>query len=252
MTDTNIIEPSPELQKIFKKLRNQVMKCSACSIVSDCKFPKSKIDTLKEKAKEISEKFYEEELELDNTAENKFRAMLKKDEMYKTYLKEQAYTVLSQEKCIFERREIIDIVENFINAGYNLADPRTSVIVTELIGNVLNSGRINRIFTSMGLVLRKESASGTVYYAHPLLGAKKEFSKLITESMQTLDQILKSDESSRTDNTFTSYLLTELKHRVQKDLPIEKKLDLLPTEMKNDLLTEKQFVTEEIKSLEEL
>ena len=59
--------------------------------------------------------------------------------------------------------------------------------------------------------MRKDTPSGSVYYSNPLIKAKIEFSKLIMETTESLDRILKSDDRQDVSKTFTALLMKNLK-----------------------------------------
>ncbi len=198
---------------IITKFRYEIMRCVNCPIILECAYPKKRLDKLKKEATGVAEDIYDEEVELDNSAENLLRAQNKRDLVYKQYIQDNAHKCLQNDRCTFERKEIITSLEKFVDAGYDITDPRTYLIINELVGNILNSGRANKSFTSMGMVLKKETAAGPIYYQNPLLKVKLDFSKQIIEATEALDRILKSDESQAADKSFTEHLLKELKIR---------------------------------------
>ncbi len=210
--------------EIVEKYKYEIMRCVNCPILMECQYPKKRLDTLKEAAKKISNEVYEEEIELDNSAENVLRAQNKRDYIYKQYLFDNAQGVLSNDRCVFERKEVLFALQKFVDAGYDITDPRAYLIISELIGNLLNSGRANKAFTSLGILLKKDTPAGPIYYQNPLLKVKIEFSKLIIEATETLDRILKSDENTKTELNFTQHLIKMLKIREQN------KIDLIPPE----------------------
>ena len=124
--------------------------------------------------------------------------------------------MLKNDRCVFERKEILSSLQKFVDAGYDIADPRVFLIVNELVGNILNSGRANKSFTSLGVILRKDTSAGPVYYQNPLIKTKLEFSKLIIEATEALDRILKSDETQKSDKNFTDHLIKQLGLREKK------------------------------------
>jgi len=202
-----------EIVTVCNKFKNELMRCVNCPILMQCSHPKKRLEPLEEDAKKIAEEIYQEELELDDSADNTLRAQNKRDYVFKSYIESRAFDVLKNERCIFERKEVINILEKFVDAGYDLAEPRTSLVLNELIGNILNSGRANKTFTSLGVILKKETPSGPVYYQNPLLKTKMEFSKIIIEATEALDRMLKSDETQKTERSFTDHLLKSLKIR---------------------------------------
>jgi len=209
--------------ELANKFDEEIMRCVNCPILMQCKHSKHKLKPLEADAKTISNDIYEEEIEMDESAENLLRAQMKRDASYKEYIQARAYDILKDERCIFEGREVISTIEKFTNSGYDLGDPRAFLIISELIGNLLNSGRANKAFTALGVILKKETPAGPVYYENPLLKTKMMFSKLIVEATEALDRILKSDEQVKSDKSFTDHLLTNLKLRKQQELDAVRK-----------------------------
>jgi len=202
--------------QLCEKFEYEIMRCVNCPIVLECKLSKEQIEPLKEKAKQIAEDIYEEEIELDNSAENVLRANEKRDYVYNNYLKSQAYKTLKDTRCRFEKDEVLNSLQKFVDAGYDILDPRVYMIVKELVSNILNSSRANKAFTNLGLILKKETPAGPVYYQNPLLKQKSDISKIIVETTEILDRMLKSDETTKSDKDFTAYLIKELKIREKK------------------------------------
>ena len=202
--------------EICEKFKYEIMRCVNCPIILECKYPKKRLEPLKKAAREIAEEVYEEEIELDNSAENVLRAQNKREIIYNNYLKDNAIKNLQNERCVFERKEILTSLQKFVDAGYDIVDPRCFLIINELVGNLLNSGRANKAFTSLGILLRKDTPAGPIYYQNPLLKVKLEFSKLIIESTEALDRILKSDENQKVEKSFTAHLIKELGLRENK------------------------------------
>lgn len=214
IVETNKI--SKTVVEICDKFKYEISRCIACPILLECAYPKKRLKVLKADAEKISEDVYEEEIELDDSAENVLRAQNKRDYIYRSYIQDNAHKVLRNDRCIFERQEILQSLQKFVDAGYDIADPRTYLIIKEMIGNILNSGRANKAFTNLGILLKKDTPGGPIYYKNPLLSAKTDISRLIIEGTEALDRILKSDESSRADKSFTQHLLKELKIRQKK------------------------------------
>ncbi len=206
---------------LCEKFKYEIMRCLKCPIVLECSSAMKEIEPLKEEAKRVSEEIYEEEIELDNSAENVLRAQQKRDYTYQRFLVDNAHKQLANTRCHFEKREILTSLQKFVDAGYDITDPRVYMIVKELVSNILNSGRANKSFTNLGLLLSKDTPAGPVYYQNPLLKVKIEFSKLIVETTEALDRMLKSDETAKAEATFTSHLLKELKIRETKKLALE-------------------------------
>jgi len=206
----------PVVTEICEKFKYEIMRCVNCPIILECKYSRNKLNPLKEKAKKISEEIYEEEIELDNSAENVLRAQTKRDYTYTSYLQSNAYKQLANTRCKFERQEVLVALQKFVDAGYQINDPRVYMIIKELIGNILNSGRANKCFTNLGLLLKKDTPAGPIYYQNPLLKVRMDMSKLIVEATEALDRILKSDENRRAENDFTAHLLKELQIRERK------------------------------------
>ena len=201
--------------ELCESLSPELMRCVKCPVVLECKYPKKSLKKLKDEAKSISDDIYDEELDLDNSAENTLRAQNKRSYVYKEYIRDNAERVLSNERCLYERKEILQALQKFVDAGYDITDPRVYMIIKELVSNILIAGRANKAFTSLGVILKKETAAGPVYYQNPLLNSKLSFSRLIVETTEVLDRILKSDEQEKTNKSFTQHLLNELKLRKQ-------------------------------------
>jgi len=202
--------------EIVNKFKYEVMRCVNCPILMECRYPKKRLESLKEEAEKISEEIYKEEVELDESADNTLRAQNKRDLTYKQYIESHAYEVLKDDRCIFEKKEIIINLQKFVDAGYDITDPRSYIIINELVGNLLNSGRANKAFTSLGILLKKETPAGPIYYENPLLKTKMMFSKLIIEATEALDRILKSDTQQKAEKNFTAHLLQALSIRESK------------------------------------
>lgn len=206
--------------EITNKFKYEVMRCVNCPILMECRYPKKRLEKLRDEAKRIADEIYEEEIELDDSADNTLRAQNKRDLTYKQYIENHAYEVLKDDRCIFEKKEIITALQKFVDAGYDITDPRSYIIINELVGNLLNSGRANKAFTSLGILLKKETPAGPIYYENPLLKTKMMFSKLIIEATESLDRILKSDSQTKAANDFTSHLLQALNIRERKKTKI--------------------------------
>lgn len=206
--------------EIVNKFKYEVMRCVNCPILMECRYPKKRLEKLRDEAKRIADEIYEEEIELDDSADNTLRAQNKRDLTYKQYIENHAYEVLKDDRCIFEKKEIITALQKFVDAGYDITDPRSYIIINELVGNLLNSGRANKAFTSLGILLKKETPAGPIYYENPLLKTKMMFSKLIIEATESLDRILKSDRQTKAANDFTSHLLQALNIRERKKTKI--------------------------------
>jgi len=204
------------VKEICNKFKFEIMRCVNCPILLECSHPKKRLDPLREEAKKVAEEIYEEEIELDDSAENTLRAQNKRDYVAKTYVEDRAFERLKDERCVFEKAEVLRTLEKFSDAGYDLTDPRSYMIINELIGNILNSGRSNKAFTSLGVLLKKETSQGPIYYENPLLKTKMMFSKLIIEATEALDRILKSDDNRKAEKDFTSHLLKALQIRESK------------------------------------
>lgn len=215
--------------EICEKFKMELMRCVNCPILMQCKHPKSRLKDLEADAKNISNEIYEEEIELDESADNKLRAQQKRDYTYRTYIENNAFDVLKNDRCVFERKELMQCLQKFVDANYDITDPRAYLIIQELLGNILNSGRANKAFTSLGVILKKETAAGPVYYQNPLLKTKMEFSKLIIEATEALDRILKSDDTQKADKDFTQHLLNAL--RIRETKKQKQKLDFSGTDL---------------------
>lgn len=216
VTDIDVRKTNQSVVAICDKFKYEIMRCVNCPIVLECQYPKRRLIVLKEDANEMSLKVYEEEIELDESAENIIRAQQKRDYYYEQHIKDNAHRVLQNDRCVYERKEILNALQKFVDAGYDIVDPRVYLIINELISNILVSGRTNKAFTNLGILMKRETPGGPVYYNNPLLKVKTEFSKLIIEATETLDRILKSDETIKAEKDFTSHLLTQLGLREKK------------------------------------
>ena len=230
MSDNNIIN-TEKLHKsvinICEKFEYEIMQCINCPIILECRITKDKLNNLKEKAKEYSDAVYEEEIEMDESADNKLRAQNKRDYTYKKYLQDNAHKNLEHKRCEFEKKEILNSLQKFVEAGYDIEDPRVYLIVNELVSNILISGRANKAFTNLGVLMKRDTPGGPVYYNNPMLKIKTEFSKLIIEATEALDRILKSDESVKAEKDFTSHLFVALGlHDKKKKLAIKNVIDI--------------------------
>ncbi len=214
--DTSDRKIAESVVQLCNKFEYEIMRCVNCPIVLECKHSKDQLEPLKEDAAEISKEIYEEEIELDNSAENILRAQNKRDYIYNQYLRDNSFKKLQNLRCDYEKKEVLDSLQKFVDAGYDILDPRVYMIIKELVSSILNSGRANKCFTNLGLLLTKETPAGPIYYQNPLLKMKIDLSKMIVEATEALDRMLKSDEAAKADATFTSHLLKELKIREQK------------------------------------
>jgi len=209
------------VNQLCNKFKYELMRCEKCPVLKECNFTKKRMDTIKADAKKIADEAYEEEITLDKSAENVIRAQEKRNHLYNQYFKNEAQSIVHNERCHFEKKEIISILEKFGNSGYDLGDPRIFVILSDLISNILTIGRMNKIFTQTGLLMSKESASGPNYYSNPLLKARNEISEVITESMSSLDKMLKTDESGSAADDFAAHLMKALKIKKEKATVVE-------------------------------
>lgn len=196
--------------QVLEQFELNYMQCIKCPIVTQCKYCKQKLKVLEDEAKDMAEDIYNEELELDNSMDNTLRAQYKRDQVYQDYMVHRAPEVLKNQNCVYEKKELRTVLLKFINTGYNLNDPRAHIIITELLNNILVVGRANKVFTKLGVILRKETPAGPVYYSNPILKDKIQFSKLIVEATESLDRILKSDESEEIENDFTKLLIKSI------------------------------------------
>lgn len=209
-----------EVIQITKKFEYEVMRCVNCPILMECRYPRKRLEKLKVEAEKQAKAIYDEETELDDSAANVLRAQNIRDLTYKQYIENHAYEVLKNDRCIFEKREILNTLQKFVDAGYDITDPRTNMILNELVGNLLNSGRANKAFTSLGILLKKETPAGPIYYENPLLKTKMKFSELIINATEALDRILKSDTQQKAEKNFTAHLLQALSIRESKTIDI--------------------------------
>lgn len=222
--DIEIQKTHQSVLDICDKFKYEIMRCINCPIILECTYPKRRLTPLKTEATKMSKDVYEEEIELDNSAENILRAQNKRDYVYNQFIKDNAHKNLLNDRCLYERKEILNALQKFVEAGYDIADPRVYLIVNELIGNILTSGRSNKAFTNLGVLLKKDTPAGPIYYSNPLLKVKVEFSKLIIEATEALDRILKSDETIKAEKNFTAHLLKQLGIRDKKKQAAIKKI----------------------------
>jgi hypothetical protein len=124
-------EAEPVVLEIVEKFKQEIMRCVNCPILLECKHPKKRLDSLRKDADKMAKAIYEEETELDDSADNTLRAQNKRDAVYRSYIESRAYDVLKNDRCVFEKREILRILEKFTSAGYDLNDPRTCLILNE-------------------------------------------------------------------------------------------------------------------------
>lgn len=202
--------------QVTDKFKYEIMRCINCPIILECKYPQKRLEKLKLDAKNQAESVYREEIELDNSAENVLRAQGKRDQIYNDIIRNRAVEVLKNERCLYERKEVLTDLQKFVDAGYDITDPRCFMIISELIGDILTSGRMNKAFTNTGMLLKKDTPAGPIYYSNPLLKSKIEFSRLIIEATEILDRILKSDEQVSNEKNFTAHLLKELRMKKEK------------------------------------
>ena len=214
--DLDIKKIQKSVIEIISKFKYEIMRCINCPILLECSYPKKRLEKLKEEAKKVAEEVYEEEIELDNSAENILRAQNKRDLIYQDFIRDNADKHLGNDRCIFERKEIIISLQKFVDAGYDITDPRAYMIIQELVSNMLISGRANKTFSNLGVLLKRNTPAGPIYYSNPMLKPKIEFSKLIIEATESLDRMLKSDVNQKVAKTFTEHLMKELRIREQK------------------------------------
>nr|MDD3106299.1 hypothetical protein [Bacilli bacterium] len=213
MTISKEITETDSKREIIVAKDFPIMQCINCPSVLECPYTRERLKALESEAKDISEDIYREEIELDDSADNSLRAQYKRDNVYKEYIKHNAPLVIANETCIYEKKEITTVLKKFVGAGYDLLDPRVHMIITELIGQLQISMRANKAFTTMGILLAKETPAGVIYYSNPLLKDKAIYSKLIIEATESLDRILKSDEKESLENDFTKHLLKTLQNK---------------------------------------
>ena len=130
-TNKELEKNAKAVLELTEKFKYEIMRCVNCPVMFECSHPRKRLDTLREEAKKLSEEIYQEEIELDNSAENVLRAQDMRDETYKNIIRKRAPTVLSNDRCIFERREVLSTLEKFSNAGYDISDPRSYIIIQE-------------------------------------------------------------------------------------------------------------------------
>jgi hypothetical protein len=211
------------VNQIIEQNKYIIQKCVSCNLVDDCPYTKKRLKDLKKKAEEKAQEIYDEELSFDQSAENLLKAENKREVFYKEYIKTNAKSILEKERCFFEKRDVKAILESFVNDNYNLNDPRAKLIINELISNIIQNARINKTFAIEGMTLNRQTSAGIIKYQHPLISTKTEFSKMIVDSIDRLDKILKSDEDIKAENDFTSHLLKQL--RLQEGRKAVEQLD---------------------------
>jgi len=210
---------------ICHKKKMEIMRCVKCPILKECPHPKTKLKPLLEKADKVAEAVFAEELELDDTEQGKLKAQQIRKAVYERYVNDNAYEYLKNERCIFERKEVLTNLQKFVDAGYDITDPRTYIIINELVNNILNSGRLSKSFTSMGAVFAKISDEGTIYIPAPGLKLQMEISQFLIQAIEALDRILKSDDANSATKDFTEHLLKMLDLKGKQKHQIKDKFD---------------------------
>lgn len=200
-----------EVLAILKTEQHSFMRCVNCPILLQCSYPKKRLEKLKLDAKIRADEVYAEELALDNSIENVILAEKKRDDTFKNYVQDNSEKYLGNDRCVYERGEIINVLSKFHDAGYDLENPRIYLLVKELMSNILITGRANKSFTSLGMLIRKDTPNGSYYYKNPMIQAKLDFSRLVMETIDVLDKMVKSDEDIGRDNDFTKHLLEKLR-----------------------------------------
>jgi len=220
------LDKSHPIDQIYEKNKYETMKCLSCPILHECSYTKKRVEKVRDNAKSMSDKAFDEEIAMDSSAENVIRAQGKRKIWYDQQVRATLPKELEGERCVFEKKEIVQILGKFYNANYDFNDPRVHILLQELVSNILNVGRINKAFTTQGVLLGRESAGGPVYYANPLLKARAEFSELVIKTSEVLDKMLKSDEQVKSDRDFTSFLLSELqlRERQKKQAYVDKRV----------------------------
>ena len=207
------IDKTHPIDQIYEKHKYETMRCLACPVLHECSYTKKRVEKVRAEAKEMTDKAYEEEITMDGSAENIIRAQQKRKIWYDQQVRANIPKELEGERCVFEKKEIIQTLGKFYNANYDFNDPRVTLLLQELVSNILNAGRISKAFTNQGVLLARETAAGPIYYANPLLKSRAEFSELVIKTAEVLDKILKSDEKVKSDKDFTAFLLSELQIR---------------------------------------
>lgn len=213
---------------ICHKHKYELMKCFNCPNIKDCLVTKPRLEKLKEEANEAANEFYEDELEEDDSPENVLKAQTRRKIHFNNYVKANADKFIGETRCFYERKEVMGTLQRFVDANYDLTDPRLYIILNELISNILNASRINKEFTEQGVMITKLGQKGAYQAANPLLKSKVEFSKFIIEATEAIDRILKSDEQQKTDNDFTSYLMKSLNIRDRMKREVKDSFDVNP------------------------
>jgi paraquat-inducible protein B len=199
------------VNEIIEQNKYIIQKCIACNLVDDCPYTRKRLKKLKEEAETKAQEIYNEEIAFDSSAENLLKAESKRTIYFKEYIKTNARQLLEKERCFFEKRDVKNVLESFVNNNYKLSDPRAQIIVNELLSNIIQNSRINKTFAIEGMTLNRQTSAGIIKYQHPLISTKTEFSKMIVDAIDRLDKILKSDEDVKAENDFTAHLLKQLR-----------------------------------------
>jgi hypothetical protein len=213
--DLELGKVAENVLEITRKMKYEIMRCVACPILRECSHPRKRLESLRAEAEQAGTDVYEEEIDLDNSKENQLRAARRKTQIIDAYIREHAHRILRDERCVFEKRDILSILQRFTDAGYDLSDPRAYIIVNELLSNLLQIGRTNKAFTNMGIVMRRETPAGIAQFVNPLMRYRTEQSKMIIEAVEALDRIMKSDKTKDSDVDFTKHILHRMKTKLQ-------------------------------------
>ena len=196
---------------ITQKKTFEVMRCVKCPILKECPHTKEKLKALFDKAKQVAEAIYQEEIELDETKFGELKASQLRDQVIDRYVEDHSYEVLKNERCIYERKELMTNLQKFVDSNYDVSDPRIYIILNELMNNILNSGRLSKAFTSMGLMYRKETPDGVIWLPNPSIKFQQEISAFIIEAIEALDRIVKSDEEKMIAKDFSEHIIKALR-----------------------------------------
>jgi hypothetical protein len=206
------VQVREEIGVVVKKYSLNTQLCYMCPIVSSCVHTKDKVELANREASAAAEAAFSEKSMMDSSPEGLLKAHDVKRDTLRVALKQKTQELLKDERCIFERQAIMDVLQSFSSGRYDITEPRTSLVLNQIIDNIIHSGRISKIFTDTGLLLSKRDPHGNVtFYANPLLEYKTKFSKIILDAIEMLDNMLKSDIKMEQDLDYTRHLIQQLR-----------------------------------------